>query len=138
MLFSCDALVGQTETLGETIPFVMMDDNQKAPLPPPPFSPGMLGVITPQIDTTVTSSCNTIKGDTIYVESVIQGGVSIKPVENIVPEEALPAIEEPKNQETTLTGKVAFDTSRDIQPNPIDTIKGNKTPPQCDNSLINL
>lgn len=137
MLFSCDALIGKTETLGETLPFVMMDDTTaKHAIPPPPA----LGQIFYQeVDTSIEPTCSTIIGDSVSVESISQGEINIAPVEPaIVTEEVLPAIEEPKSLQTILTGKVAIDTGSIATPDSIDTAKPVKKQSDCGNDFISL
>jgi len=127
MLFSCDALIGQTETMGVmALPEITTTTYNTT------------GEPVALIDTIAKPTCSTIIGDTISVETIAQGEVSIMPVENIILEEAMPAIEEPRNQEIILTGKVAYDTNRIIHPNAIDTAKPVKKPIECGSDFINL
>ncbi len=131
MLFSCDALVGN-HTMGESY------DETKT-------ERGIVGALEIrdaqhiQEDTLPKASCSTIIGDSVSVESIAQGEISIAPVEPaIVPEEVLPAIEEPKSLQTILTGKVAIDTGSIATPDSIDTAKPVKKQSDCGNDFITL
>jgi hypothetical protein len=143
MLFSCDALVGNDKTLGETIPFAMSDNNPVNPqLTVPPLNV-MLGTIL-QIDTTTKSSCPTLMGDTISVETVTQGMTIIETVRDTFPSEILPPpLEQIDTPQTILTGKVMIDTNTIINPKAADSVKKKKALPpdssNCSNqNFINL
>ncbi len=138
MLFSCDALVGKADTLGETLPFVMADD-KSAINTPPPFN-STLGGIRLNIDTTVEQTCTTLTGDIISVETITQGMSVIEPVEQEkeFPLMGVPEIQEPDTSQTILTGKIAYDTSSFINPNTIDSAKTKKDSSTCDNQFLNL
>lgn len=130
MLFSCDALVN-TYTTGESYVEIKKENDIVGALE-------IRDIKLIERDTLPKPTCSTIIGDTVSVETITKGEVSIAPVDNVILEEAVPAIEEPRNPQTILTGKVVFDTSNSINPDAVDTVKGNKKLPECGNDLINL
>lgn len=126
MLFSCDSIVGETETVCDLV--LPQQAQQVMPIKE-----------HGTIDTIAQPRCSTIIGDTVSVEPIAQGEVSITPVENIILEEAVPTTEEPRNTQIILTGKVAFDTSNSINPDAVDTVvRAIKKPSDCGSDFINL
>lgn len=140
MLFSCDTLVGNNNTLGETIPFVMRDDTAKAnlPLPPPPPSIFRVTGFTMVIaDSTIPAPvCTKLMGDIQVVEPLVtQGFTIIKPVQDTAETEVLlPPLptEQPDTSQAMPVGKVRFDTKT------IDASETKKDSLDCDNDFIKL
>ena len=133
MLFSCDAMVGNHITGVMKMPDVTETVIEKAPVA------GNLQVA--EIDTTAKPSCSALMGDTVIVQTFTQGDISITPVENITPADVLPPplpIEQPDTSHTIPIGKIAYDTSRIINPDAIDTAKPVKKSNECGNDFINL
>jgi hypothetical protein len=117
----------------------MAKDEFKIPLPPPPLV--TVGLLLAPIDTTIKPTCSTITGDTIYVEGITTGDISITTAENIAPTEVLPPplpIEQPDTSQTIFTGKIAYDSSRFVNPKAIDSVKTKNDSPNCDNDFIKL
>jgi hypothetical protein len=132
MLFSCDAMVGKTHTTGDiVIPGTNTIEYKTT------------GTPAISIDTTVKSTCTILTGDTVVIQSVeniTQGMSIIQPVEpeKEIPLMGEPAIQAPDTSQSILTGKIAYDTSGFINPNAVDTVKGNEKATKCGNDFINL
>jgi hypothetical protein len=129
MLFSCDAMVSNTTTIGDVID----------------MPTGVIAINPSQvsIDTTTQSTCTTLIGDTIAIqtiETITQGMSVMIPVEpeKEIPLMGEPAIQLPDTSQSISKGEIAVDTNTTINPKTIDTIKTNNQSPNCNNDFINL
>lgn len=134
MLFSCDALVGNNNTMGETISNTTPADTTQRTYR------ARMGMPSLVIDTTTQYTCSPVMGDTKVVSIITQGMSVMIPVE---PEKELPlmgepAIVPPDTSQSIWTGKIAIDTNTIIHPKTIDTSKTNNQSPNCNNDFINL
>jgi len=136
MLFSCDTLVSNNNTMGEPTSNTTLTDSSRLPIP----TPAILGSAASIIDTTLYPTCSTLMGDIETVSTITQGMTVSQPVE---PEQEStvmgePAIEQPDTAQTMFTGKATIDSTEVISPVPVDSVNADNRTQPCNNKNINL
>lgn len=132
MLFSCDTLVSNNNTMGEIISNTTLTDSTRLPTPPRET----LGSTALIIDTTLHATCSPIMGDIETISTITQGMTVSEPVESTVMGE--PPIDQPDTAQTMFSGNAMIDSNEVISPVPVDSVNADNRSQPCNNKNINL
>ncbi|MBL0358715.1 MAG: hypothetical protein IPP72_18445 [Chitinophagaceae bacterium] len=101
MLFSCDALIGKSETIGDTLAEVEQIDTTI-----PPSIESTLGITRMQVDYSTQPVCSTTTGDTVMMQGITQGVTVVQEPEPVFPETVVePAMLQPDSTQLYFMGK---------------------------------